>query len=236
MSIWILSDVIPKYLGILSYQQLDVSVSEKMSSDQRKQNIKSLLNRGDLKLIARKLEMSYSYLSQAFSPTSSFNFTSELARKVENAMGWQENCLDSKNISAEQGSTIGLHMLVLMGRATKLASCFPEKRLLLHQKIEIANLQKHLDILIFNTDGSVFMVAEQSLDYKNPYDIEQLIVSMAISGAQYGVIFNLNSGVGKEGETSFTYKNCQSRWFEYKDGKVIEANSGPAGVFEEVGI
>lgn len=208
-----------------------------MNSEQRKRNIKLLLKRGDLKVIAEKLKMSYSYLSQAFSPSSSFNFTSELARKVENAMGWQVNCLESKSISAEQESTIGLHMLVLMGRATKLANCFPEKRVLLHQKVEIANLEKHIDIVIFNVDGSVFMVAEQSNDYKNPYDIEQLIVSMAISGAQYGVIFNLNSGVGNEGsEARFNQNDCRSRWFEAKGGKVVETASGPEGVFEEVGI
>lgn len=181
--------------------------------------------------------MSYSYLSQAFSPASTFNFTSELARKVENAMGWQANCLDSSNISAQQESTTGLHMLVLRGRAAKLAGCFPEKRLLLHQKVEFANLEKNLDIVIYNTDDSVFLVAEQSLDYENPYDIEQLIITMAISGAQYGVIFNLNSGVGKKDfDSGFDSKNRRSRWFESKGGKIIEATSGPEGVFEEVGI
>lgn len=208
-----------------------------MNSKQRKRNIKLLLKRGDLKTIAEKLEMSYSYLSQAFSPSSSFNFTSELARKVENVMGWQNNCIDFSSIlPMEEENPAVVQMLTLKGRAAWLARCFPEKRLLLYQKVKIANLEINLDILIYNTDDSVFLVAEQSLDYENSYGIEQIIMSMAISGAQYGVIFNMNSGVGGKDDGGFDHENCRSRWFEYKNGKVIEAASGPERVFEEVGI
>lgn len=215
----------------------DVSVMELMNSEQRKQNIKSLLRRGDLKAIAEKLEMSYSYLSQAFSSASTFNFTSELARKVEHAMGWHESCLDVSNMPIQKPRSGGLHMLALRGRAAKLASFFPERRVLLDQKVQVGNVEKILDIIIYNPDNSTFLVAEQSDDYVNPNNIEQLILMMAISGAQYGVIFSADSGVGEAIDgTAFNYGDCRSRWFQAKDGKVVEIARGPKGIFEELGI
>ena len=130
-------------------------------------------------MIAEKLEMSYSYLSQAFSPASTFNFTSELARKVEHAMGWHNNCLDVSNMPAQKPRTGGLHMLALRGRAAKLASYFPKQQVLLDQKVQLGNVEKTSDIIIFNPDNSVLLVAEQSDDYENPNNIEQLILMMA---------------------------------------------------------
>lgn len=208
-----------------------------MSSKQRKRNIKSLLKRGDLKMIAERLEMSYSYLSQAFSPSSSFNFTSELARKVENVMGWQDNCLDISNMPAKKPRIQGVNMMALSGRAAKLANFFPEKKVLLHQVVKLASMEKKLNIVVYDPDSSIFMIADQSDDYENPDNVERLILKMAITGAHYGVIFSADSGVNEAQEdTAFHYADCRSRWFHTLEGKVVEAAYGPEGIFEEVGI
>ena len=208
-----------------------------MNSEQRKYNIKSMLKRGDLKLLAKKLDMSYSYLSQAFSPSSKFNFTRELAQKVEQAMGWQKGILDSSRTSLVKPNPGGLQLLALRGRAAKLASFLPNLRVELNQPIRLATIEKMIDIVVYNPDGSIFIIADQSQDYQNPHNVEQLILSIVMTGAAYGVIFNTVSGYGEmPNEHEFDAAEKRSQWFQVLNGKVVESSYGPEGIFDAVGI
>lgn len=196
-----------------------------------------MLKRGDLKLLAKKLDMSYSYLSQAFSPSSKFNFTRELAQKVEQAMGWQSGILESSRTSLVKPNPGGLHLLALRGRAAKLASFLPKLRVELHQPIRLATIEKMIDIVVYNPDGSIFIIADQSQDYQNPQNVEQLILSLVMTGATYGVIFNAVSGYGEmPNDHVFDVTEKRSQWFQVMDGKVIETTYGPNGLFEAVGL
>ncbi|WP_339778020.1 hypothetical protein [uncultured Methylophaga sp.] len=208
-----------------------------MNSEHRKHKIKSMLKRGDLKLLADKLDMSYSYLSQAFSPASKFNFTEELARKVEQSMGWQVGILDALGTSTLKPKAGGLHLLALRGRAAKLSSFFPKLRVELNQSVKLAGIEKNIDIVVYNHDSSILLVAEQSQDYENSQNLEQLILIMAISGAQYGVVFSADSGFGEMADDNvFDVEEKRSKWFQFKNGKVTETAYGPKRIFEGVGV
>jgi len=209
-----------------------------MSSLHRKQVIQTLLKRGQLKQLSSELSMSYSYLSQVFSPAIDISFTAGLARKVEQALGLVEGQLDQGEIAVTpQKNPKGLLALVLRGRAVELKSYFTDKRVEIHELIEIGNTSKHADLVVYNQDDSIFMIAEQSKDYNSDNKMDQLIMLMAISGAEYGVVFAPDSGVNDDSsDYNFSIQHQRSSWYQSKNGKIVKSDSGPNGLYNHVGI
>tara|TARA_R110001606_G_scaffold264825_5_gene413795 strand:- start:183787 stop:184005 length:219 start_codon:yes stop_codon:yes gene_type:complete len=66
-----------------------------MRYPQRKQAIQSIIRREQLKQLTIDVNLSYSYLSRAFSPTTSMSFTEKLAPIVEKALGIEEGRLET---------------------------------------------------------------------------------------------------------------------------------------------
>lgn len=208
-----------------------------MSSEQRKKAIQSLLRRGQLKQLSVDLNMSYSYLSQAFSTSTSTPFSAVLARKVEKSLGLNEGQLDdSEQLVVQRSNSRGLLALALRGRVADLSKAYPNKRITLNEVLTVGGIAKRVDLLVFNEDDSIFLIAEQSKEYdKGP--AEQLIMLMAISGAEYGVIFAPDSGVNNnENEFGFSKDQKRSRWYQSQKGKIVEITEGPGDIFNSVGI
>ena len=202
-----------------------------MSSQQRKQAIQTLLKRGQLKKLAVELNMSYSYLSQVFSPATAITFTSKLARRVEKALGLIDGQLDKDQQTVSfQKSPNGLLALVLRGRAATIQEQLIEQRVETSVAIKIGEICNHADLVIYNKDNSIFLVAEQSKDYDSTHKSEQLIMLMAITGARYGVAFAPDSGLSTDDDDlKYLTEHKRSVWYESKDGKIISTAVGPEG-------
>jgi AraC-like DNA-binding protein len=209
-----------------------------MSSQQRKISIQAILRHGQLKQLSKDLDMSYSYLSQAFSPGTAINFTPELALKVEKALGLTEGQLDQgESTGVVQNIPRGLLALALEGRAAQLQKHFEDKRVESNVELVIGDIKKYANLIIYNHDDSVYMIAEQNKDYMAVHMREHLIMLMAISGAEYGVAFTPSSGVNED-ENEYGYSRAYQRsiWYQHQDGKIINVESGPEGLFEKTGI
>ena len=209
-----------------------------MNSEQRKYAIQGLLKRGQLKQLATDLNMSYSYLSQAFSTTTAINFTAELARKVEQALGLYEGQLDqSECVGVRKINPLGLFVVALIGREAQLSSFFPEKRVVKNDTITFDGEDKDIDLVVYNEDDSIYLLAEQSQHYDAFGAADQLIMLMAVSGAEYGVVFAPDSGVNLDsGDNSFSRDQTKSRWYKSVEGKVIRIAEGPNSIFYKIGI
>jgi len=211
-----------------------------MDSQTRKKNIRAHLQRGDLKRLSEELEMSYSYLSQAFSPGSKFTFTDELARKVEQCMGWTSGELD-KSAEVEINTSRGvLFEMAIKYRASLFEKVYPDKTIKNPYLINSGGIEKRIDIAIKNNDGSFFAVGQQcrDQDYLSDKEAENLMLVMAMSGAEYGFLFSPSSGVDStwQGENRYFEEKRESRWFKNTTGKIVEIGSGPDNVFEHLGI
>lgn len=209
-----------------------------MSSQHRKQAIHSILKHGQLKQLASDLKMSYSYLSQAFSLTTSISFNADLARKVEQALGLPSGELDlgEQQLGQKSGSP-GLLALALRGRAAELAHHYPDKRIELNATITVADRVKQVDLILYNTDGRVFLIAEQSTQFEDDNKAEQVIMLMAIAGAQFGVVFAPDSGIDdSEEHYAFAREHKRSRWYQSQHGKIVPIEEGPDKVFNAVGF
>lgn len=211
-----------------------------MDSQTRKNNIRARLQRGDLKRLSEELEMSYSYLSQAFSPGSKFNFTDELARKVEQCMGWTSGALDTSEKTEIDSSRGILFEMAIKYRASLFEKAYPGKIIKTPYLINSGGIEKRVDIAIVNNDESVFAVGQQCRDkgYLSDKEAENLMLVMAMSGAKYGFLFAPSSGVDStwQGDNRYFEEKRQSRWFKNTAGKIVEIDSGPDNVFEHVGI
>lgn len=209
-----------------------------MGSQQRKQAIQALLKRGQLKKLATELGMSYSYLSQVFSPETSIRFTNELARKVEKELGLITGHLDNTTESTSSlKNPQGLAALALRGRAASIQAHYQEQRIKTHVAIKVGELSNHADLVIYNKDDSLFLIAEQSNDYTFPHKAEQLIMLMAITGAQYGAVFAPDSGLDPyTDKVDYVTEQKRSVWYQSKDGKIINTDTGPEGFYACAGI
>jgi len=209
-----------------------------MNSEQRKRTIQAILKRGQLKQLSSDLKMSYSYLSQAFSPATAINFTSELARKVEKSLGIAEGQLDQgEQLRVQKRNPIGLLAVALIGREAQLSNLYPDKRVEKNATVAFDDEIKRVDLIVYNKDGSVFLIAEQSSQFDAHGGADQLIMLMAISGAEYGVVFAPDSGANSEdNEYGFSLDYKKSRWYQAKNGKIIPINEGPDGIFDKIGI
>jgi AraC-like DNA-binding protein len=209
-----------------------------MSSQQRKQAVHSILKHGQLKQLASDLKMSYSYLSQAFSLTTSISFNADLARKVEQALGLTSGQLDLGEHSVGQNlASSGLFALALRGRAAELVHHYPDKRIELNATITVACRVKHADLIIYNNDGTAFLIAEQTNEFEDDDKTEQLIMLMAIAGAQFGVVFAADSGIdANERQYVFTREAKRSRWYQSQHGKIASIEEGPDKIFSVAGI
>lgn len=224
-----------------------------MSSMQRKQAIQSIIRRGQLKQLAIDLNMSYSYLSQAFSPSTTINFTDELARKVEKTLGLEQGRLEqgdqfiaqisnpqvlrSQVVRTQGLVSRGLLAQALRGRAADFITHFPKKRVETNVIMELGKVENHADLIVYNNDGSVFMIAEQSNQYNANNIATKLIMLMAISGSEYGVVFEPDSGINvNNNEPGFSRDHKRSEWYQYKQGRIIPIENGPGNIFEAAGI
>ena len=212
-----------------------------MNSTIRKQAIQSILKRGQLKMIAKELKMSYSYLSQAFSPSTSISFTSDLARKVEALLGIEKNILDSgeqKLAPKPTPHSRGFLHLALQGRASLLRSAYPDKCVEVSKDIEVSGMKMIADLIICNEDGSIFMLGKQSeSDPFNKQDaVENIIMFMALLGAQHGAIFAPDSGLGDQISPLFSASQKRSQWYASDNGKIIEHPEGLDPFFRVAGL
>jgi len=209
-----------------------------MSSEQRKEAIQGILRRGQLKQLATDLNMSYSYLSQAFSPATAINFTAELARKVEQSLGLSKGQLDhGEPVSVRKTNPIGLLAIALIGREAQLSSLFSNKRVEKNATVAFDGEIKRVDLIVYNKDESVFLIAEQSNHFDAFGAADQLIMLMAISGSEYGVIFAPDSGAGNDdNDYAFSLDHKKSRWYQAENGKIISIDSGPEDIFNQIGI
>lgn len=209
-----------------------------MSSMQRKHAIQSIIRRGQLKQLALDLNMSYSYLSQAFSPATSMNFTNALARKVENALGLAEGRLEQGDlVTVQKDRPRGLLDIALKYRATQFTAFFPDKRVQTNVMLKLGNTEHRAHLVVYNEDGSVFMIAMQSQQYSEAHVNTQLIMLMAISGAHYGVVFSAGSGTDQdENIPGYSPDHKRSQWYQYVQGKITPITYGPDNIFEYMGI
>jgi len=209
-----------------------------MDSKKRKENIRARLKRGDLIKLSEKLDMSYSYLSQVFSPGGKFTFTDQLARKVEKKMGWSEGTLD-EGLEKHPSESIN-PMLIIANklRAREFALFFGSKTIRAPYKIKTEYLSKTADIAIHDDDLTVYAIGKQCEEISNQDCLTDLVVMMAMTGATYGFIYSPSSGIDPAWEDSHRYfdEKRESRWFENSSGQVVEIESGPDDVFENVGI
>lgn len=213
-----------------------------MSSQKRKVAIQALLRRGQLKQLSIDLDMSYSYLSQAFSPSTAINFTDELARKVEKALGLEQGQLDQGVSIAVVKSPLPreISALLLDGSAARFQKHLADKRVETSVDLEIDGIKKAANLVIYNHDDSIYMIAmidELSKKDSSLELIEYLILLMAISGAEYGVKYGIGSGVNQhENEYGYSRDHQSSYWYRALNGKIIRVKDGPDGFFENTGI
>ena len=209
-----------------------------MDSQTRKKNIRTRLKRGDLKKLSEDLNMSYSYLSQAFSPGSNFTFTEELARKVEVEMGWEPGYLDHGMDKEPKDKHDSLFQLAIKYRAGEFAKLYPKKKVDVAQRVEALSIKRKADIVIKNANDSVYAVGLQSDQTDNEELTAQIIMLMAMTGAEYGFIYGPSSGVDpyNQNDNGYFREKRDSRWFAFQSNKVIEIESGPDDVFTAVGI
>lgn len=209
-----------------------------MDSQTRKKNIRARLQRGDLKRLSEELDMSYSYLSQAFSPGSKFNFTDELARKVEENMGWSAGSLDE---GPEVHPSEAINPMLIAAnqlRAREFALFYGLYTVRAPYKVKTEYLTKTADIAIHDDDLVAFAIGKQSEDITDEASVADLVLMMAMSGAQYGFLYAPSSGIDPAWQDAHRYfdEKRESRWFKNSAGKIIEIESGPDDVFEHVGI
>jgi len=212
-----------------------------MDSAIRKQAIQSLIRRGQLKQLSEKLDMSYSYLSQAFSPGSAIRFTSELARKVEHELGLEPQFLDQgEQPLVQKQSSIALQALVLRSRAIDLKNYLTGKRVELGVTVNMAGVSKQADLAVYNPDDSIYIIAEQCDNFDTKPAADKIILLMALSGAEYGVLFAPESGVNSNSlkmvDFDFSDEHRLSRWYQLKGGQINEITMGPNGLYQKVGI
>lgn len=212
-----------------------------MSSQQRKLAIQALLRRGQLKQLSEKLNMSYSYLSQAFSPGTAISFTADLARKVEHALALEEGQLDQGNNAViQKHPPTALQALVLRTRAIDLKNYLNDKRVELEVQVEMAGVTKSADLGVYNQNNSVYIIAEQCDNYDSKSAADKIILLMALSGAEYGVLFAPESGVDQDSlkmvDFTFPPEHRLSKWYQSENGKISEVATGPRGLYEHVGI
>lgn len=213
-----------------------------MSSQQRKVAIQALLRRGQLKQLSIDLDMSYSYLSQAFSPATAINFTDELARRVEHALGLAQGQLDQGESAAVVKPQLPreISALLLDGSAARFQKHLADKRVETRVELGIDGIKKSANLVIYNHDDSIYMIAMIHELNKNDTSlemIEQLIMLMAITGAEYGVKYDIGSGVNQhENEYGYSRDHQRSNWYQSLNGKIIRVKDGPDGFFENTGI
>jgi len=209
-----------------------------MESQRRKENIRARLKRGDLKKLSEELDMSYSYLSQAFSPGSKFTFTDELARKVEEKMGWPDGALDEGQESHPSESINPMLIMANKFRAKELALFYGSKIIRAPYTVTTGYLTKTADIAIHNDEMTAYAIGKQCQQINNEESVEELVVLMAMTGALYGFLYSPSSGIdpAKQDTNRYFDEKRESRWFKYSAGKVVEIKKGPDNVFEHVGI
>lgn len=199
------------------------------TSDIRRQNLKTHLKRGDLKLLAEKLGKNANYLSQLFSYKSKRSISNNLARTIEETLDMKPGLLDSnpefvsfeielktEEFRVEQEflkvrklnelSDMALELLLV-----RLRKILPTATLTIDAHVVFNEHTHIIRMLLKDPSDKALLCVETSRSHRGLSKLlseNSLVMNMSITGAQHGLI-----AIETDGQLI-------EKWYQSKDGKI----------------
>ena len=202
----------------------------------RRENIKTHLKRGDLKVLAEKLGKKPNYLSQLFSFNSKRALSKKLARAIEEALNLEPGTLDREpsRVSFEEqmrDEEESARKELLHAKKSNTVSELAFELLQLKLKNMLSDAIFTIDAQVeFNDQTYVVRLLIQDVDMKARVCVEttrsmgglnfmaaetSLLRNIAITGAEYGLLATETEG------------QLVERWYQSSDGKVTLIQDKP---------
>jgi transcriptional regulator with XRE-family HTH domain len=206
------------------------------TSEIRRQNLKTHLKRGDLKLLAEKLGKNANYLSQLFSFKSKRSISNKLARTIEKTLNMKDGLLDCNpevvsfeaELKAEEfrveqelhkvRKSNELSEMALELLQVRLKKILPDAILTMDAHVVFNKHTYTIKILLKNTAGKALLCVETSRSQGGLSKLlseQSLVMNMSITGAEYGLLAIETNG------------QLIEKWYQSIAGKVSLINEKP---------